>query len=140
MSPPPWNKGLKTGRDSRAEYHFKPGHTLLSRPIGSERICKKDGYLKRKIAEPRTWKLVHHIIWEEANGPIPKGMAVVFNPGGDKLKPRLEDLEMIPRGELMRRNTVHRYPENVKTIIRAVAILKRSITRKVNGRKEKTEY
>ena len=39
------------------------------------------------MAEPNKWKLTHRLIWEEANGPIPKDYTVTFL---DKNKENLE--------------------------------------------------
>lgn len=48
--------------------------------VGSERI-NKDGYLLIKIAEPNKYVLKHRYIWEQANGPIPKGHVLIFLDG-----------------------------------------------------------
>ena len=57
---------------------FKKGHTPANhREVGSERI-NKDGYIEIKVAESKRWRLKHRIIWEQANGEIPKGHNVQF--------------------------------------------------------------
>lgn len=62
-------------------------------PVGAE-VIRDDGYLWRKIAEPRTWKQVHILMWEEANGPLKKGEKVTFL-NGDRMDIRLENLALI---------------------------------------------
>ncbi len=133
----PWNagmKGLNLGGRS-AETQFKPGQingraALLVQPVGTERITK-DGIRQRKIRADgplhKRWKSVHSIIWEEANGPIDKGYLVVFRAGADREQIVLENLELITRGENMKRNTIHNYPPEVKSVIRLVGKLKRTI-------------
>lgn len=42
--------------------------------------------------------MLHVVVWEEANGPVPKGMIVVFK-DGDTMNVTLENLEIITRQE-----------------------------------------
>jgi hypothetical protein len=78
-----WNKGTK-GLLKPNKTSFKKGqksHNWV--PIGSERITK-DGYIQIKIQEvkdgrfQKNWKGKHILIWEEHNGPLPKGHAIIF--------------------------------------------------------------
>ena len=67
-------KGVHTSR--RTE--FKPGHKPYnSKPIGSESKTSR-GFTMVKTAEPDVWRQKHEVIWEAANGPIPKGHIVIF--------------------------------------------------------------
>jgi len=141
----PANKGLRRpgyapGR--MRETQFKRGErrgvaAKLWKPIGTERISK-DGYLERKVNNnlplQRRWRAVHLILWEQANGPLPPGHAVAFK-NGDKLDRRLENLELITRAELMRRNTIHNLPPELKDTIQLAGRLKRAIRKraKANG-------
>jgi len=139
----PANKGLRRpgwapGRMSATQ--FKKGsmsgaaqHNYV--PIGSERISK-DGYLERKVTDDpnilpaRRWVGVHRLVWEAANGPVPAGYAVTFLPGRHSREAELitiDALELVSRAELMRRNTIHRYPPELKQAIRLVGKLKRAI-------------
>lgn len=96
----PWNAGLKGtySLPNENETSFKSG-TLHPRykPIGSERE-DKDGYLVIKAAE-RKWLPKHRYIWEQANGPIPKGHVVIFG-NGDKRDFRPENLLLVTRAQL----------------------------------------
>jgi len=135
-----WNKGKSfPSRGRSAETQFKPGvrqgqAVKLYQPIGAERISK-DGYLQRKINDDlplqKRWRGVHLILWEEINGPLPAGHALVFR-DGDKTNIVIGNLELITRRELMARNTVHNLPPQLKEVVD----LKRHITRHIN-RKEK---
>lgn len=132
-----WNKGRKgldMGGRSR-ETRFKPGHrggkaVELYQPVGAERL-DADGYLRRKLNDDmplhKRWRAVHLILWEEVNGPLPAGHAVVFR-NGDKTDIRIDNLECITRRELMARNTVHNLPE----ALREVVLLKAAVIRKIN--------
>lgn len=131
-----WNKGRKgldPGGRSR-ETRFKPGHrggkaVDLYQPVGAERV-DADGYLRRKINDDmplhKRWRHVHLLLWEEVNGPLPAGHAVVFR-NGDKTDIRIDNLECITRRELMARNTVHNLPEDLRQVIRLKGVVNRKI-------------
>jgi len=133
-----WNKGLNFVAGGRSEYtRFKPNHVPPNyKPVGSERFSKS-GYLQRKMTDtgypPRDWVPVHHLVWLDAGNQIPKGHALVFR-DGDKTNFALENLELISRSDLMRRNSYHNYGPEVATVIR----LRGAIARKINtlARKE----
>jgi hypothetical protein len=95
----PANKG-KHGNYGHEPTQFKKGqipHNHL--PIGTE-IMKSDGYLWVKIAEPGEWKQKHKVIWEEANGPIPKNHVLIFA-DGNKSNVCLENLLLASRREML---------------------------------------
>lgn len=96
----PYNKGLKRGSFPGMERtQFKPGQRPHNhRPVGSERV-NADGYHERKIAEPKTWRAVHIINWEEAHGPVPKGYKVIFKDGNRDCTD-LDNLMLVSSGEL----------------------------------------
>lgn len=127
----PWNKGVSFKAGGRsAETRFPPGsipHNTV--PVGTERVTD-DGIRQRKVRDDgpahRRWKSVHSILWEEAHGEIPPGHLVVFRDRNTEHL-ELENLELITRGENMRRNTIHRYPEELKSTIRLLGKLKRTI-------------
>lgn len=128
----PWNKGKKGSCAPGCKAtQFKPGQKPYTwKPIGSERVSK-DGYLQRKITDtgysPRDWIGVHILVWEAAHGPVLPGYAVCFR-DGDKTHVSLENLECISRAELMRRNTIHNLPDELKEVI----WLKAALTRKIH--------
>lgn len=101
-------------------------HTWL--PVGSTRVSA-DGYLQRKISDtgyPRDWKSIHILLWEEHVGPIPTGHCVCFK-DNNKQNVVIDNLELITRAERMRRNSIHRYPPELKSAIRVISKLKRTI-------------
>lgn len=105
-------------------------------PIGSYRLSK-DGYLEQKvtddpsIAPVRRWTGVHRLVWESANGPVPKGHVVCFLPGrrsAELEKITLDALELVSRGELARRN----HPRSRDPDLAKLVQIKGAITRQVN--------
>ena len=124
----PPNKGKTMSDEVRAKCSvswFKKGNEPHNtKHDGYERISK-DGYRERRVSKGR-FKLVHRIVWEEANGAIPDGFAVVFR-DSNKLNCALENLELISREQLMLRNTIHNYPEDIKDVIRVISKLNKTI-------------
>lgn len=128
-----WNKGTNfTAGGRSAETRFKPGnkpHTW--HPLGHERLSK-EGYLQRKMADTgctrKDYVPVHHLVWKEAGREIPPGHALTFR-DGNKRNFALENLELVARAELMRRNSYHNYPKEVAQAIQLRGALNRKINR-----------
>jgi hypothetical protein len=127
----PANKGQKMSTDLYEKVKptmFKKGHTPHNAKYdGHERITK-DGYIEIRIRLGK-YILKHRHLWEQHNGKIPKGMIIVFK-DKNKLNCTIENLEIITKAENMRRNTVHRYPEEIKNTIKILTKLKKKINEK----------
>lgn len=103
---PPANKGLKQTEYMSPEAiertkatRFKKGVVPANtKPLGATRICKRDKikFRKVKMKGPQwvKWKAEHHIVWEKANGPIPKGHRIIAL-DGDLTNTDLDNLRMI---------------------------------------------
>ena len=102
----PINKGTKgMFPNAGGATRYKKGHIPQNfRPVGSER-CNVDGYWEVKVADPKTWKPKHVIVWEAANGPVPEGHCVIFL-DGDKNHISLDNLALISRATNARRNQI----------------------------------
>lgn len=96
----PFNKGKKMPTVGRmAETQFKKGQQPANyKPVGSERIDSKDGYILVKVRDdgtwPERWRLKHRVLWESVHGPIPKGHRLIFL-DGNKLKVTIENLKLV---------------------------------------------
>jgi hypothetical protein len=149
----PANKGLRRpgwapGR--MRETQFKPGvrqgiAAKNWRPIGTI-LPDADGYLRIKIREAtpgeaygfgnvRVWPLLQRHVWQQAHGPIPHGHNIVFK-DGNRANCALENLECIPRAEMMKRNSVHNLPAPLPQTIQLLGALKRQIRRKSRGEEQ----
>ncbi|CAB4192264.1 HNH nuclease [uncultured Caudovirales phage] len=122
---------------------FQPGvrqgvAERLYKPIGAERISK-DGYRERKINDdmPRQarWRAVHLVEWEAVHGRVPKGYALTFQ-NGDKRDIRLDNLVLVSRADLMRRNTIHHLPAPLVETIQLLGRLKRRIQRSEHAQEQ----
>lgn len=135
----PPNKGKKITEYMSAEAierlkktFFKKGqvpfNTLYNGAITVRRISEKRGAKPYKFIRINQgeWALYHQYVWEQKYGKIPKGMNVVFK-DGNSLNCKIENLEMITDEELMQRNTIHRYPDEIKTSIRLLSKLNKKI-------------
>lgn len=101
----PANKGKK-GTGGWEPTQFKKGHKPANyRPVGSERV-NVDGYVEVKVADPKTWRPKHVVLWEAQNGQVPKGYALLFA-DGNKLHVELDNLILVTRGQLARLNQNH---------------------------------
>lgn len=151
------NKGLRRPGWSPGrmkETQFKKGALTgrarqLLKPVGTERISK-DGYLERKThnnipadatraeanrLRQRRWRAVHLIVWEAANGPVPRGHAIVFV-NRDKTDIRLDNLACITRRALMLRNSLHNLPAPLPQTIQLLGALKRQIRRRTRAEEQ----
>jgi len=127
-----WNKGKAIGtQGNSAKTQFKKGAAPANQlPVGFIRV-NTDGYKDIKVAPgPGNWVQLHHHNWKLAHGEYPPdGMLLIFK-DGNKLNCDLENLELISRGDLMKRNCIHNlYPELFE-----VVQLRAALVRKINNR------
>jgi hypothetical protein len=123
----PWNKGIK-GRNNAPEHTlFKNGHIPANyKPVGWTRI-DSEGYHWTKVKEGLNgWVMTHRLAWEIENGPIPKGKFLRFI-DGNKGNWDIENLMLVDRENNMRLNTIHRYPEELKSTMKTISKLKKII-------------
>lgn len=124
----PHNKGKKQSDYMSAEAiekikgtHFKKGHKPVhASPIGSIVLRgQKDDvkpYQWIKISEKK-WIPLHHKIWQEKNGKIPKNHIIIFK-DSDHMNTVIDNLEMITKSELIDRNRDSKYPMELRELIR----------------------
>jgi hypothetical protein len=128
----PWNRGIRFDVGGRSsETRFKPGHKTHNwRPIGFERMTW-EGYLERKVTDTGVkridYRLVHHLVWLAAGREIPPGHVLTFR-DGDKRNFDLDNLELLPRKQLMQRNSCHNYGPEISYLM----MLRGQIIRKIN--------
>ena len=121
----PHNKGKKgiCGKGCEKTWFKKGQMPINHKPIGSERIDSKDGYILIKTAEPRTWKHKHRVIWEQHNGPVPRNHVVIFL-DGDKTNLDISNLALISRSELKIMNQMGLKYDNAEATKTGVMIAK----------------
>lgn len=111
-----WNKGVKGYMGANATSFKKGSVPPNRRPLWSERIDSKYGFILIKVPErnphtgfPTRYKHKHVWVWEQANGAVPEGHAVVFK-DSNKLNCELGNLMLLTRAELLTLN-LHGYKE-----------------------------
>lgn len=85
--------GLKSGIQHIPTY-------TEGKPIGSIRIKERRQYIK---IGPNKWVQLHRYIWEQANGPVPKGHVIIFG-DGNFLNTSLDNLILVSYQQLMTMN------------------------------------
>jgi hypothetical protein len=130
----PANKGQKMSKEvyqKVARTMFKKGSKPMNtQPIGTIHQRRDTGgkmYQYIKLADCN-WQLLNRYTWEMHNGPIPKGMVVVYK-DGNYLNNDINNLLMITKKENMARNTIQRLPKELQQVMR----LKCKLIKKINN-------
>jgi len=130
----PYNKGKKFPNAKKNAGQFKKGRLPHNhKPIGTERV-NGDGYIDIKIADPNKWKGKHQIIWEEVNGPIPKGYAVIFA-DRDSRNFDIENLICLSKRQLLTMNRNKLVSDNAE--LTRTGLIMADIYNKITDRKRK---
>lgn len=138
-----WTAGGRSG-ETRFKKGRKPHESHNYRPIGSLRVTR-DGILERKISDDtsiypaRRWMSVARLVWEAAKGPVPAGHSVVFKRGMHTTnvdEVTLDRLECFSRADLMRHNTIHRYPKEIALAVQIRGALMRQINKRTSHEDE----
>jgi hypothetical protein len=139
----PANKGTRRpgyapGR--MAETMFKKGQFPANKDPGfyvpGALRVNTDGYVDMRTSfAPGAlgWTCLHRILWEDAHGPIPRGHVLKFK-DGDKLNVELDNLELITLQENMARNTIARYPRELRSVMHLVRKAERKIRERQDNR------
>lgn len=127
----PINKGKPMSEETKArlEHTFfkkgnKPHNTKFDGAVSIRNHKGTDyAYIRVKDSE---WHPLHRYNWKQINGDIPDGMNLVFK-DRNTLNCEVSNLELISNEELMKRNSIHNYPEDLVEIIRINSKIKRKI-------------
>jgi hypothetical protein len=105
--------------------NWKPDGSIVERNDKTGRI-----YLYYKIKDSY-WIPYHHKVWRDANGPIPPKHVVSFKDGNSR-NCDISNLELMTMCENAKRNSIHRFPQEIQEVIK----LKAKLKRKINGKKQ----
>lgn len=139
----PFSKGKKQveycspeGIAASARTRFKPGNRPANwKPLGSERT-NIYGYREVKVKEGlRGWRLKHQVVWEEKHGAVPRGYRISFR-DGNPLNCEIDNLYLVTVEEMMRRNTIHNYPEEIRDLVHLRGVVTREINKQKRNRDE----
>lgn len=132
----PWNKGKKgviKSTPGMQKTQFKKGNLPMNTLSDGVITIRKERQRSGKVTlykwirlSKANWIPYHKYLWEKAHGPIPKGYVLSFK-DGDTMNCVLENIELITYQENMNRNTIHRYPDDVKALIRTQSKLDKTL-------------
>lgn len=138
-----WNKGRKMSKERYercAPTMFKkgniPANTMHDGAIVKRqyRIHRNGRVYKWIRISKANWRMLHVFNWEKKKGKVPKGSMVAFKTK-NTMNCNVSNLFLITMADNMLRNTIHRYPEDVKAGIRLVASLNRRIRKTIKTQK-----
>lgn len=125
-----WNKGKQMPfNENSARTQFKPGNRPQNSlqdgaiTIRTDKRGVESYWIRISKAQ---WEPLKNHIWKKQHGEIPDGYMVAFKDKNPK-NCVIENLILLTRKENMLRNSIHNYPEEVKTSIRLLSKLKRKI-------------
>lgn len=141
-----WNKGKPHPfHPNSVATRFKPGSVPANRkPIGDERMGR-DGYIEIKVAipnpytgHPTRYMHKHRFLWEQANGPLPRGMALKCL-DGNRLNTEPANWIAVPRALLPRLNGIFgrnydQAPAELKPAILAISQLEHAVRERRKGK------
>lgn len=127
----PWTKGLK-GIHLSPQTEFKKGERPVNyMDVGAEKMHM--GYVWQKVADggwPAAWRPKHHVIWQQTHGsPPPDGHLVSFR-DRDRFNFVPENLELISRGDWIRRHSRHNLPKEIADLMALQGALTRQIRKR----------
>lgn len=128
-----WNKGKKQVDymapdqiEATKKTRFKKGNLPHNTREDGDLTIRSDGYVWVRLAVAK-WELLHRVIYmQHHNESLSSTDNIIFK-DGNRSNFDIDNLEKISHEELMARNTIQRYPEDLKRAIRALAKLKRTI-------------
>lgn len=109
----------------------EPHNTTTDGQISIRKDTLRDGTVKHykwiRIGKAE-WKMLHVKVWEDEHGTVPDGhIIIIIFKDKNTMNITLDNLECISMAENMQRNSIQRYPGEVKEMIRLTAKLKRKI-------------
>ena len=107
-------------------HNWKPDGSIVERTDSSGRV-----YLHYKISDSN-WIHYHVKIWMDHNGDIPENHVITFK-DANTLNCDINNLTMISRAENATRNSIQRFPDELKNLIRLQSKLIKKIDK--NGKK-----
>ena len=94
----------------------------------SIRIDKRGVKYQHIRISKSNWQPLHRHVWEKHNGAIAKDKVVVFK-DGNTLNCDISNLQLISKADNAIRNSIHRYPEELKDVFRLMGRLKKKISK-----------
>lgn len=130
------NKGQKMSADvyekakpTMFKKGIKPHNSLAPGTITIRTDKRGIKYYFIKVEGQRILRPLHIHIWQENNGPIPAKHNIVFK-DKNTMNCTIDNLECISNTELMNRNTITRFPKELRSTIHLLKKVKNTINEK----------
>lgn len=130
---------IKKGEHRSLKTEFYKGHLPYNyKPIGCITYRKNPGYMFIKVAEKSPWKLLQRQVWEENNGPIPKGSRIWFL-DGDTKNCDIDNLVLVTETEaaFICRSKLWGKDPDINRSVLAAAKLRAAISKRTNEQRQK---
>lgn len=121
---------FKKGEIAPNKRHYKDGDITVRNETLKDGSIRQYKWIRISRAE---WKMLHVVNWELEHGPVPDGYIVVFK-NKDTAICEVSNLEMITLAENMARNTIQRFPVELKQTIRIIHKIKKTIKKKQDAK------
>ena len=144
----PFSKGKKWDEYMSPESQVRSRMTTFRKgdvphnvqPLGS--ISIMSGYWVMKVTnvgnQHQKWKFLHRLLWEKENGPIPKGMNVVFR-NGDRNDIRMENLMLMNNKEMARYTPVDDSEPEMQRFSEIIARVAAKVAEKMKGEEDEKQ-
>lgn len=127
-------EAIERTKASRFQKGSLPHNTKFNGAV-SIRKDKKSGRKYKWIrVNQNEWHMLHIVVWRESNGDVPSDHLICFK-DNNPMNCDLTNLECIPKEDHMKKNTIHRFPEDLKEVIYLTTRLKIKL-KKLNDGKE----
>lgn len=121
---------LKLRKPEKFFSPFKPGmtpsHTM---PLGS---IRSDFYGYKQIKTENGWERLHILIWKRERGDYDSNKYLVRFKDGNKENLDIDNLELITKEEIIKDNSMHNLPPELKEVIHLKATVTNMI-RRIHG-------
>lgn len=128
-----WNKGLcgddyltHEAKRGMAKTQFKKGNLPHNTRADGDLSLRSDGYIWVRIDKAK-WELLHRVIYARHHEVTLKTEDNIIFLDGNRTNFDISNLKLVSNEELMSMNTIHNYPEDLVSAIKALSKLKRKI-------------
>ncbi len=129
---------MKLEKKIRGTWFKKGGVAHNKVPVGTEVF--RDGYMLVKVKDGPDldqwdrWVAKHRLVWEQAHGPIPEGMMVIFLDGNTR-NCELSNLALVSKEENGILNAKKLRSQNAQATKMAITVAKLNLAIKRKGKK-----
>ncbi|WP_126244357.1 HNH endonuclease signature motif containing protein [Chitinophaga rhizosphaerae] len=130
-------EGIARSAKNRFKKGQLPPNTLYDMAITVRNDKRGVPYKFIRVSQS-VWIPLQRYVWEKENGPLARGLKVIFK-NGDTMDYRPENLEAVSCRELMQRNSVHNLPKPIVQTVQLRGVLNRQINKRIKQLKDEKQ-